>query len=39
MRVVRLGGILTVLALVSFVVTMLRRERALAAAHAAAGGR
>jgi protein SCO1/2 len=39
MRVVRLGGVLTVLALVGFVLTMLRRERALAAAHAAAGGR
>lgn len=39
MRVVRLGGVLTVLALVSFIVTMLRRERSAAAAHAAAGGR
>jgi protein SCO1/2 len=41
MRGVRTGGVLTVVALLAYVFTMLRRERraAAAAAHAAAGGR
>jgi protein SCO1 len=38
MRIVRLGGVLTVLALVAFIVTMLRRERRAATA-ATVGGR
>jgi protein SCO1/2 len=37
MRVVRLGGILTVLALAGFIAVMLRRERALARAAPASG--
>ena len=37
MRVVRTGGVLTVLAIAAFILTMLRRERLAAAAHAVAG--
>jgi protein SCO1/2 len=37
MRIVRLGGIVTVLALASFITVMLRRERAQARAAAASG--
>jgi len=38
MRVVRAGGVATVLAIAGFIIAMLRRERAAAAAHATAGG-
>jgi hypothetical protein len=37
MRIVRLGGLLTVLALVGYVLVMLRRERTRAAVPGRAG--
>ncbi len=38
MRVVRAGGVLTVIAIATFILAMLRRERVAAAVHGAAGG-